>query len=175
MINMKRKLITIFVLLVVFGSAATAGIWYYATAEERLRAASVAMMPDFTFFREDGTAFTPGDISEDKNFILVFVSTGCPYCQREATAIHKNIDKFKDVPVYVVAAEPQENIRAFSKRTGLRDGKGVTLLRSDEKNFRNFNISAIPVILIYDKDQNLIERIEGYTEVDELLSHLPKV
>ena len=86
--------------------------------------------------------------------LLLFVSPGCPHCPDAEVAVKKVVPEFYDNEVY------------YKKiRTRTSEGKELS---------RQYNVMAVPTIIIVDSDGNELKRIVGAPTKSKLRGEIEK-
>ncbi|MFT4031971.1 MAG: redoxin domain-containing protein [Siphonobacter sp.] len=103
---------------------------------------------------------------------LVFFHSECDYCQNEARLLHENREVFSPASVYLLSAEPQENIRAFKEKY-LPGNDDFTVGQIDgEVASAVFGVKSFPHTLIYDKDSRLVKTYKGIVKLEALTAYI---
>lgn len=105
--------------------------------------------------------------------ILIFFSPDCDHCQREATAIQKEIQRFKDYTLYFIASNPADELLSFSGTYSLAGYPNVFFARAkpDEVS-QAFGSMGVPTIFVYSSEKTLTKRFSGETDVDDIIDAL---
>ena len=131
---------------------------------------SAGVMPSFRFYSTDGVLFTPDSLNKQNNSVLIYMKTDCPYCEKEAEMISKNISEFKSVDFIFISRADTSSIRQFAEKYKLEKIGNVRFLRDKEKIYYKFyTASYTPSIHIYDRNKKLKSFTEGFLSKDELL------
>jgi hypothetical protein len=159
------KLKNIFLVLILL----FAGSFLSADAQSRQ---TVSVLPDFSFFKLDGTSFTRNNMKAGVKSIIIYFDPGCDHCQHEVEAIGKRYNEFKDVAFYLVSANEKTQISSFMQTFGkdLNGRNNVTVLHDPELQFfYKFSPTTFPAIYVYSFQGKLIKQFSGTTKVDDLL------
>lgn len=132
----------------------------------------VNTIPEFTFFRLDGTPFTRSHLSKTNKIIFIFFDVTCHHCQKEAQTIGKNYSAFKGTSFYMVSLDEPPAIRQFMSTygKGLYEKKNVTLLQDKNRQFiPKFYPSRYPAIFVYSPQGKLIKYFDSEIPIQQLL------
>ncbi|REH46350.1 hypothetical protein C7448_10820 [Tenacibaculum gallaicum] len=62
----------------------------------------------------------------------------------------------------------------FSKSYKLDNQKNVTFLEDTKAKFATiFDVNSIPYIVVYNKNQQLVQRFKGATKIEDILKVIP--
>lgn len=124
-------------------------------------------LPVFNLKDLDGKAFSTASLPDD--MIFIFFNPGCDHCQQEATAIHGRKNEFARHQVYFVSVDSLQVIGKFQKDYDLTDDNFHFAAGDVETIVTAMGpVPSVPCIYIY-RNRNLVSRLEGVTEVDEIL------
>jgi len=170
---MKKYLKTIIGIILIsiigfLGYNITQKITYKKKVAERIKT-----IPVFSFLTLNNEGFTQNDLATNKNKLFIYFNSECEYCQSEATQISQNIEQFIDTQIIFVSFEPIEGIKQFAENYNLYDKKDMLFLHDKKLEFSEiFDAKSIPFILLYSKDNLLIEKYKGATKIGNILKHL---
>ncbi|RDC58468.1 hypothetical protein DU508_00225 [Pedobacter chinensis] len=101
------------------------------------KAQQPTLLPQFTFFKLDGKAFSNKDLVQGKNNLFMLFDCTCEHCQREANLLNINYNQFKDVNIYMVTLDEAYIIPQFfnSYAKGLNTKPNVTILQDKNHLF----------------------------------------
>ncbi|MFD2940897.1 peroxiredoxin family protein [Flavobacterium notoginsengisoli] len=123
---------------------------------------NIKTIPQFNYQDINGKRFTNKNLKKVTPVIFIYFNTECEYCNEEAIMIQENIQKFKDCQIIFISFEKQEQIEKFSKHYKLDLYNNVHFLHDSKVTFATtFDVHSLPCIVLYDKNQNLIEKIKG--------------
>ena len=136
-------------------------------------AENIKTMPNFEYVGLDGNLFTQKQVKQSTPILFVYFNSECEYCNEEAEMIKESISKLKEVQLFFVSFEKPEQIKAFATNHQLLTYDNITFLCDSKVTFATtFDVKSLPCLVLYDKDQHLIEKIKGQTKVDVLLQKL---
>ena len=116
-----------------------------------------------------GKKINVADYNRDSILILSFWATWCVPCKKELPHLNKIYKEYKDKGVNVVTIN-QDTPRSLSKVKSFIRSKRYNfpvLLDPDKSFFQRFNASGIPLLIIFDKNGNMIYNHLGYMPGDE--------
>nr|WP_199001972.1 redoxin domain-containing protein [Flavobacterium sp. ASV13] len=123
---------------------------------------NIKTIPDFLYQDINGKSFTNKNLQKAIPVIFIYFNTECEYCNEEAQMIRENIENFKTVQFIFVSFEKPEKIKKFAQNHQLTPYDNVHFLYDSKVTFAaTFDVNSLPCIVLYDKDQNLIEKIRG--------------
>jgi peroxiredoxin len=138
------------------------GFRYFKKTKQLKEILTGSELPDFEFTDMNGMLFTNKDLEPDKQLVIIYFSTECESCQKEAQEIVKNIELLSTVQLLMVAYQSAEEVKKFIGLYELDKERKLRLV-SDYGRFKFTeyfgNISSIPAIFIYDKDFHLKARL----------------
>jgi thioredoxin-related protein len=87
--------------------------------------------------------------------------------------IQEKIRRFKAIQLVFVSFEKPKQIVAFARKFKLDTYDNVNFLCDSKVTFATtFDVQSLPCLVLYDKNQQLIEKIKGQTKVDAILKKL---
>lgn len=138
------------------------------TVEEKLRT-----IPNFSFVSINNIEFTNNDLDPNKATIFIYFNSECDYCHHEAKSIHDNISDFTDINIIFISTENIEIIAKFAQKYNLINQPNVTFLFDGAETFSNqFDATAIPYLLIYNRNQELVKRHKGQLKAESIIKLL---
>ncbi len=134
-------------------------------------------IPDFTFFKLDGTVFNRQQLTKGEHTIFILYDCGCEHCQRELVDIGKHYSSFKNVSFYLVTMDRKQEIDKFMLSYGrfLKDKPNVILLQDKNMEFiPKFKPLRYPGIFVYSAVGKCLYSNSGTTPLQAILSALSK-
>ena len=105
--------------------------------------------------------------------ILIFFGPDCDHCQRQAEAIHQQMDVFKDYSLYFIASNPLSEIIDFSETYGLRGYSNVFFARAEIEDVINLlGPMSVPTLYIYSDKKRLVKKLDKETAIEEIAKFL---
>ena len=136
-------------------------------------AENIKTIPKFSYQNINGGVFTDANLKKDTPTLFVYFNSECEFCNEEAQMIKENITKFKGVQLVFISFEKQELIKAFATKHQLTSYDNITFLSDTKVSFATtFDVKSLPCLVLYDKNQNLIEKIKGQTKAETLIKKL---
>ena len=129
------------------------------------------ILPEFTLKDLNGDSFTRENMPTDKVKIIIYYNGECEHCQYQAKQIQESIDSFNDVQLLFISYQETELIKEFATSYNFLERQNITFLEDKRLDLvSTFNIKAFPFILIYSPENKLIEKFEGPTEIEKIVS-----
>lgn len=137
-------------------------------------AQNIKTVPVFSYENIKGGIFTNKDLKEIPTLFIYFNSE-CEYCNEETQMIKKNGEKLKDFQLVFISFEKSDLIKAFATKYQLTTYDNVHFLSDTKASFATtFDVQSLPCLVLYDKNQHLIEKIKGQTKVETIVKKLQK-
>ena len=134
---------------------------------------TIKTIPKFEFQNIDGFIFTQQNVKQNTPTLFVYYSSDCDYCNNEAQMIHENIHKFNKTQILFVSFETPNKIKKFAQQHQLNNYDNVTFLHDSKLTFATtFDVTSLPCLVLYDKNQKLIEKIKGQIKPENLVKKL---
>ena len=136
-------------------------------------AENIKSIPKFAYQNTKGDVFTNENIKENTATLFVYYNSECDFCNEEAKMIQENIQKFKGFQLVFISFEVQDKIVQFAQKFSLYDYDNVHFLCDSEATFATtFDVKSLPCLVLYDKEQQLIEKIKGQVKAETILKKL---
>lgn len=134
---------------------------------------NIKSIPKFAFQNVNGGSFTQQNIKRDIATIFMYYNSDCGFCNEEAQMIHDNISQFTTTQIVFVSFETLDKIKKFAQQYKLNQYDNVTFVCDSKLTFApTFDVTSLPCIVLYDKNQKLIEKLKGQTKATTLLQKL---
>ena len=152
------------------------GVQVYTKINHKKEVAeNIKTIPKFEYQNIKGGTFTRNDLIKDTPTLFIYFNTECEFCNEEAQMIKENIQKFKDFQIVFISFEKPELIKAFATKYKLNNYVNVNFLSDTKVSFSiTFDVKSLPCLVLYDKNQRLIEKIKGQTKSENLIKKLNK-
>jgi len=138
-------------------------------------AENINTIPSFNFQNVNGGRFTNKNIIKNKPTIFIYFNSECEFCDEEAEMIKQNIDKFSTFQLIFVSIENPNKIKEFAINHKLIKYDKINFLSDPNVSFApTFDVKSLPCLVLYDKNQHLIEKIKGQILPDILIKKLNK-
>jgi len=136
---------------------------------------NIKSIPKFSYHDINGVVFNNKNLKETTSTIFIYFNTECNFCDEEAKMIKENINQFKNVQFVFVSSEKPEVIKKFAQQHQLLAYDTVYFLCDSNNTFAaTFDVNALPCLVLYDKNNTLIEKIKGQTKVETLIKKINK-
>ena len=143
------------------------------TKEKNIVEQQLQVIPNFELLTLDEKIFNNSNLIPNLYTIFIYFNSKCDFCQHEAQSISDNLDNFIDVKFIFVSTESIADMQQFSEQYDLRDKEKVVFLRDKNTIFSTqFDATSVPYILIYDKNQKLLEKRKGQLNASGILKTL---
>jgi len=125
--------------------------------------------PDFTITDIDGKTFTLSQ-QKGKDVMVVFWATWCPPCKQEIPNLIELQNKYDadTLAIIAISDESDKTLRSFRQANGLN----YTVASAENLPSPYDEVTAIPTILLIDKNGIIRNATEGYHNFEELRSLL---
>jgi peroxiredoxin len=138
-------------------------------------AENIKTIPNFNFLNVNGGRFTNENLVKNTPTLFLYFNSECEYCNEEAEMIKENIEKFKNFQLIFISIEKPELIKSFAVKHKLNLYDKINFLSDIHVSFApTFDVKSLPCIVLYDKDQHLIEKIKGQIKPEVLIKKLDK-
>lgn len=136
-------------------------------------AKNIKTIPTFNFQNVNGGRFTNENLIKNTPILLVYFNSECEFCNEEAEMIQQNIDKFSPIQLIFVSIENPDKIKEFAIHHKLFNYDKINFLSDTQVSFApTFDVKSLPCLVLYDKDQHLIEKIKGQIKPEVLIEKL---
>ncbi len=136
-------------------------------------AENIKTLPTFEYQNINGGYFTNSNLKANTSKLFVYYNSECDFCNEEAKMIKENKDKFNSTQIIFISFEAIEKIKQFASIHQLDSYDNINFLCDSKVTFATtFDVKSMPCIVLYDKDNNLIEKIKGQTKAETLINKL---
>ena len=136
-------------------------------------AENIKQMPSFSYVTLENKIFTQENLVQNKPTLFIYFNSECDFCNHEAEMVQQNIEQLKDIQVVFISYEPVEKIKQFATKFKLLNHDNISFLSDSKISFATtFDVKSMPCIVLYDKNNNLIEKIKGQTKAETLIKKL---
>lgn len=134
---------------------------------------NIKTIPEFSYSNVNGENFTNENLKEHTPVIFIYFNTDCEYCNEETKMIQENIERFKNIQIIFISFENINLIKKFAQNYKLNHYDNIHFLHDAKATFSStFDVTSLPCIVLYDKNQKLIEKIKGQTKPEILIKKL---
>ena len=146
---------------------------YFKIQHKKEVAEHIKTIPVFNYENVKGGTFTRDNLKVGLPTLFIYFNTECEFCNEEAQMIQGNIENFKSIQLIFISFEKIETIKVFAKKYKLDTYANINFLSDTKITFATtFDVKSLPCLVLYDKNQKLIEKIKGQTKVETLLKKL---
>lgn len=126
------------------------------------------IIPPFTIQLTDSSTFSKKDLPKKKYIVITYFNPECGHCQDEATALAKNMSKFKNVFFVMAAYKDLDLIKEFSEDFGLNKFTNIRIGRDTQYFLPTFYaVKSTPFTAVYDRKGRFVKAFEnGYSPED---------
>lgn len=120
-------------------------------------------LPSFNLLLPDSSTWiNTSQAPNGKPIVLYYFNPHCPYCKAQTKEIIEDIDKLKAIQFYFITPYSFNEMKKFSKEYDLGKFPNIlTGLDTASAMGSYFEVSAVPYIAIYGKDQKLNNTFVG--------------
>ena len=134
-------------------------------------AQNIKKMPAFSYVTLENKEFTQENLAQNKATLFIYFNSECDFCNHEAEMVQQNIEQLKDIQVVFISYEPIERIKAFATKFKLLHYDNIYFLSDSKITFAStFDVKSMPCLVLYDKENNLIEKIKGQVKIETVLN-----
>ncbi len=136
-------------------------------------ATNIKTIPKFEYQNVKSGVFSNTNLEKNTPTLFVYFNSECEFCNEEAQMIKQNINKFKSCQLLFVSFEKPESIINFAQKHQLNNYDNVHFLYDSKISFAStFDVKSLPCLVLYDKNQKLIEKIKGQTKAETIVKKL---
>ena len=136
-------------------------------------AENIKQMPNFSYLTLENKVFTQENLVQNKPTLFIYFNSECDFCNHEAEMVQQNVTQLQDIQVVFISYEPIEKIKQFASKFKLLNHDNIYFLCDSKITFATtFDVKSMPCIVLYDKNNNLIEKIKGQTKAETLIKKL---
>ena len=134
-------------------------------------AENIKQMPSFSYVTLENKIFTQENLVQNKPTLFIYFNSECDFCNHEAEMVQQNIEQLKDIQVVFISYEPVEKIKQFATKFKLLNHDNISFLSDSKISFAStFDVKSMPCLVLYDKENNLIEKIKGQVKIETVLN-----
>ncbi|RTY83122.1 redoxin domain-containing protein [Flavobacterium sp. ZB4P23] len=138
-------------------------------------AANIKTIPAFQYQNLKGESFSNKNLKTDTPTIFIYYNSECEYCNEETKMIQESVYKFRPYQLVFISFEKPELIKTFAQKHNLLNYDNIHFVCDTKVTFATtFDVQSLPCLVLYDKNQQLIEKIKGQTKVETLVKKLQK-
>ena len=133
-------------------------------------AENIKKMPAFSYVTLENKVFTQESLVQSTPTLFIYFNSECDFCNHEAEMVQQNIEQLKDIQVVFISYEPIEKIKQFATKFKLLNYDNIYFLSDSKITFATtFDVKSMPCLVLYDKENNLIEKIKGQVKIETVL------
>lgn len=133
-------------------------------------AENIKKTPDFSYITIENKAFTKANLAQNKPTLFIYFNSECDFCNHEAEMVQQNIEQLNAIQVVFISYEPIKKIKQFATKFNLLHHANITFLSDSKISFATtFDVKSMPCLVLYDKNQKLIEKIKGQVKIETVL------
>lgn len=130
----------------------------------------IKTMPPFSYQTIEGNLFTNANLKQNTATVFLYFNSDCEHCQSEATQIKDNIEQLQSIQLVFISFEEASKIKAFATNYKLLNYNDIHFLCDNKVTFSTtFDVKSVPTMLIYDQNNNLIEKTKGEAKIEYIL------
>lgn len=136
---------------------------------------NIKKIPEFSFKDINGVLFNNHNLKKNTPTIFLYFNTECEFCNTEVEIIKKNIEQFKNTQLIFISFESPLKIKKFAENYQLLNHDNIHFIYDKQVVFsKTFDVKAFPTIVIYNNQQQLLEKIKGQVKIDHILKKINK-
>lgn len=146
-------------------------VYFYSNFQKKkAKVEALKNIPAFTLKTIDNKTFSPEDLAENRNKILVYFSPECHFCQAETEELSEIYTKYPNIQWVFIASEPIDEIKKFAEKYHLDKQENIHWCHDElAKLYTKFEMNSVPYFLAYDKDNKLVFRNKGAIKLEKIL------
>lgn len=136
---------------------------------------NIKTIPAFSYGNIKGGAFTNKNLKKDIPTLFIYFNSECEFCNEETQMIKENMVELKNFQLVFISFEKSDLIKEFATKHQLTTYDNIHFLSDTKVTFATtFDVKSLPCLVLYDKNQHLIEKIKGQTKVGTIVKKLQK-
>ena len=169
-----KKYLKILIPILFIGAFCYFGYHIYSKIQHKKKVAeNIKTIPTFEYQNINGKIFTNKDLKKNIPTLFIYYNSECDFCNEEAQMIKKNIAKFTNFQLCFISFEEHNQIKSFATKYQLNIYDNVHFLCDNKITFAStFDVKSMPCLVLYNKDQKLIEKIKGQVKTETILKKL---
>lgn len=169
-----KKHIKIIIQILFIGTFGYFGFQIYSKIKHKKEVAkNIKTIPKFDYQNINDGVFTNDNLKKNTPTLFIYYNSECDFCNEEAKMIRQNIDKLSDFQICFISFEKPELIESFATKHQLSTYDNIDFLCDSKITFATtFDVKSMPCLVLYDKNQKLIEKIKGQIKVETILKKI---
>ncbi len=136
-------------------------------------AENIKTIPNFSYKDINGDMFSNENLKNNTPILFIYFNSECEFCNNEATLIKENIVAFKETRIIFISFEKPGAIKFFAQKHNLLKYDNIHFIHDTKADFATtFDVKSLPSLILYDKNQKLIERFKGQVKASTILKKL---
>ncbi len=167
-----KKQLKILIPILFIGVFGYFGYQIYSKIQHKKEVAEhIKTIPKFEYQDIKGGNFTNENLKENTATLFIYYNSECDFCNEEAQMIKQNIDKFASFQLCFISFEKPEQIKTFANKYQLNTYDNIHFLCDSKVTFAStFDVKSMPCLVLYNKDQKLIEKIKGQVKAATIIN-----
>ena len=116
-------------------------------------------VPDFTFYKFNGSSFTNKHLDKGKFLFFIFFDTECEHCQHAIKYLNDHNIELNKTAMYLLTLDDKEKVKQFMNTYGknLQNKTNITFLQDVKNEFIiKFKPEKYPSIFLYSASKKLL-------------------
>ena len=115
--------------------------------------------------------FNTYNIKEGRPTLIIYFSPDCDHCKIMLDAIEPEIDKLKDIDIYMVTFMPPIALQVYNSVHHWEKHSNVKLMGQDIRLFFPgfYGVTSVPDVVLYDKKKKFVKLWPGGVSIREIL------
>lgn len=139
-------------------------------AHKKQVAEAIKVMPTFSYLGINGKPFSNASLQKNKPTVFFYFNSECEFCNSEAQQVKEKIKMFTTMQLVFISFEKLDKIKAFANQYKLNNYDNVFFVADTKLTFSTtFDVKSLPAIVIYNKDNHLIQKCKGQTKPEKIV------
>ena len=148
------------------------GCFFSCTNSVKNQDSQFATLPSLNLLLLDSaTKINTQNATNEKQTILMYISPDCEHCHNLTTDLLKNMQRLKDIQIYMLTPMPLTDLKHFYNDFHLGDYKNITVGRDYGFSFdKIYNAPTFPCTVIYNKEKKLVKMYRSEVSIDKIVA-----
>lgn len=135
---------------------------------------NILTLPGISYHIGDSSSvFSTASLQAGKAVLLMYFNPDCEFCKEETLQLRKYAELFQNVRFIFLTCADLPAIDSYIQEFDLKKYSNITVGRDYlYSQFKVYNITKIPTVIIYSKKLNLVRIYNGNGRIDEIISDL---
>ncbi len=118
--------------------------------------------------------FSTFNIPKGRPILIIYFAPECDHCKKMLDALLPEMDKLKNVDVYMMTFMPLIALEIFNNGYHLEKYPNIKMVGQDYKMFFPpfYGVSNVPDIVLYDKNKKFVKLWPDNVTMDQILAEL---